>query len=91
MTEMQFILFVYILPVLCGLAIGVAFWKFKKSYLLTGMLLASCIIWWCIISNVNIHGSEGPGMIFWMYTHLVLSFSFVNLIKFVVREIKSRS
>lgn len=89
MTQMQFILFFYVLPIFCGLILGVVFWKFKKSFLLAGILIVACVIWWCILSNINLHGSEGPGIIFWMYCHFVLSFSLVELIKIIVRKLKA--
>lgn len=88
MTQMQFILFFYVLPILCGLILGMIFWKFQKAYLLSWVLLGVCVIWWFILSNINLHGSEGPGIIFCLYTHAVLTFSIVELIKFIVRKIK---
>ncbi len=91
MTQMQFFLFFYALPIMCGLILGMIFWKFKKSYLLTGILLGVSLIWWHILSNINLHGSEGPGIIFCLYAHLVITFSVVELIKFILRRIKSRS
>ena len=91
MTQMQFFLFFYALPILCGIILGMIFWKFKKSYLLTGVLLGGSLIWWYILSNISLHGNEGPGIIFCLYAHLVLTFSVVELIKFIVRRIKSRS
>lgn len=91
MTQMQFFLFFYALPILCGLILGMIFWKFKKSYLLTGVLLGGALIWWYILSNINLHGNEGPGIIFGLYAHVVLTFSVVELIKFMVRRIKFRS
>ncbi|MBQ9757746.1 MAG: hypothetical protein IJW15_04985 [Clostridia bacterium] len=89
MTQMQFMLFFYVLPILCGLILGMIFWEFPKTYLLDGVLLGVCVIWWCILSNINLHGSEGPGIIFWLYTHAVLTFSVVELIKFIVRKMIS--
>lgn len=86
MTQIQFVLFFYVLPIFCGLILGVVLWKFPKTYLLAGILLVVCVIWWCILSNINLHGSEGPGIIFCLYTHAVLTFSLVELIKFIVRK-----
>ncbi len=91
MTQIQFILFFYVLPILCGFVLGIGFWKFKKSYLLSGIMLVVSMIWWSVLSNINLHGSEGPGIIFWMYTHLVLAFSLVELIKFIVRKMNSKT
>ena len=89
MTQIQFILFFYVLPIFCGLILGVVLWKFKKTYLLDGVLLGVCVIWWRILSNINVHGSERPGIIFCLYTHAVLTFSVVELIKFLVGKIIS--
>lgn len=90
MTQMQFMIFFYILPILVGLIFGIVFWRFKKSYFLTGVLIAVCVIWWIILSNINFHGSEGPGLIFYLYFNLISGFSVVELFKFIVRKIKSR-
>ena len=90
MTRIQFILFIYVLPILCGLILGVGIWKIKKSYLLAWVLLGIGEIWWCILSNINLHGNEGPGIIFWLYSYVALTFSVVELIKFIVRKIKSK-
>ena len=89
MTQIQFLIFFYVLPILCGLILGVIFWKLKKTYLITAIMLVACVIWRCILSNINLHGNEGPGIIFGLYTHTVLTFSFVEMIKFIVRKIKS--
>ncbi len=90
MTQMQFIIFFYILPILVGFIFGMIFWKFKKSYFLIGVMIAICVIWWTILSNINLHGSEGPGLVFCMYSNLISGFSVVEIVKFLVRKIKSR-
>ncbi len=88
MTQIQFILFFYGVPILCGLVLGVICWKCTKSYLLAGVLLVICVIWWVILSNINLHGSEGPGIMFGLYMHGVLTFSVIELIKFMVKKTK---
>lgn len=90
MTQIQFALFFYVMPMLCGLILGIIFWKFKKTYLLAGALLGVCVIWRSVLSNINLHGNEGPGILFGLYTHLVLTFIVVEFIKFIYRKIKTR-
>ena len=86
MTQIQFMLFFNIFPILCGLVSGIILWKLKKTYLLAGVMLSACAVWRCVLSNINLHGNEGPGLIWWMFTQAVLSFLAVELIKILIRK-----
>ena len=44
------------------------------------------IVFWCILSNINTHGSEGAGILVTMYTLTTLAFSFIEIIKLVIRR-----
>ncbi len=83
MTQIQFILFFYALPILCGLIAGIILWKTKKSHLILAALYVIYIVALCVISNINLHGNEGPGILLGMYFNFVLAFSAVEVIKFL--------
>lgn len=44
------------------------------------------IVFWCILLNINTHGSEGPGILVTMYSLVTLTFSFVEIIKLIFRR-----
>ncbi len=54
------------------------------------MLLVG-VVWWFVLSHVNTHGSEGPGLLVRMYSLIVLAFTVVEIIKFIVRSLKAGS
>lgn len=81
---------IYVLPVIIGLISGICLWKFRKTYFLSGLMLTGCVVWWCILSYINTHGSEGPGLLAWMYSLMALSFTGVEIIKFLARKLKER-
>ena len=92
MTQIYYNLFmIFVLPVIIGLLFGVCLWKIKKTYFLSWILLFGGVVWWCILSRINTHGSEGPGLLAWMYSLFTLSFVVVEIIKFIVRKLKTRS
>lgn len=81
---------IFILPVLIGLVLGIILWNFKKTYIISAVLLFICVILWCVIPNINTHGSEGPGLLLWMFSLFKAAFSFVEIVKFVLRKKRSR-
>ncbi len=90
MTQIYFnLFFLYILPIIIGLVFAIMNWKSKKTYICTIGMIVICAVLWCIIPNIHTHGSELPGLILWMYSFLTLTFSIVELIKFIL--IKSSS
>ena len=91
MTQMQFILYFYFLPALCGLILSGILWNFKKSYLVAIGMIVIDVIWHFVLSNIHTHGNEGPGLILLLYSCFALSFSVFELIKFVIEKIKTRS
>lgn len=87
MTQINFaVFFIYILPVIVGLLLGLSLWKLRKTYLLSAFMLLIGIIFWCILLNINTHGSEGPGILVTMYTLTALGFTFVEIIKLIIRR-----
>ena len=91
MTQMQFILYFYCFPALCGLILNGILLKFKRSYLVAIAMIVIAVIWHIILSNIHTHGSEGPGLILLLYSCFALSFSVFELIKFIFRKFKARS
>ena len=90
MLQIYFNVFcLYILPIIIGLTFGIVARK-KKTYIITGIMLVICGIWWCIMPNIHTHGSELPGLILWMYSFLTLAFSVVELIKLIKVHLKMR-
>lgn len=87
MAQINFTVFyIYILPVIIGLLLGLSLWKLRKTYLLSALMLLLGIIFWCILLNINTHGSEGPGILVTMYSLVTLTFSFVEIIKLIFRR-----
>ena len=91
MTQMQFILYFYGFPALCGLILSGSLWKLKKSYIVAIAMIVIAVIWYFVLSNINTHGSEGPGLLLLLYSSFTFVFSIFELIKFVIRKIKVRS
>ena len=81
---------IFILPVIVGLILAICLWKIRKTYYLSGLLLAGGIIWWSILSQINTHGSEGPGLLALMYSLASIAFVIVDLLKTVIRKFKTR-
>ncbi len=92
MAQIYYNLFmIFVLPVILGLLFGICLWKIKKTYFLSWLMLFGGIIWWCVLSHINTHGSEGPGLLLCMYSLFALSFTAVEIIKFIVRKLKAGS
>lgn len=91
MSQAYYFLILVILPIIVGLLLGICLWKLKKAYFLSGFMLLVSVVWWCVLSHINTHGSEGPGLLLWMYSFTTLAFTVVEIIKFVVRKLKARS
>ncbi len=79
------IIMIFVLPVVIGLILGICLWKIKKTYFLSGVMIIVAIIWWGILSQINTHGSEGPGLLAIMYSLITGAFVFIEVIKFIVR------
>ncbi len=82
--------YVFIIPPILGILTGLCLIKFKKTYVFSAILLTICIILWCIVPNINTHGSEGPGIMLWIYSLFTAAVSIVEAIKFFVRKCKER-
>lgn len=82
---------IYVLPIIIGLLLGICLLKFKKTYFLSWLMLLVGVAWWCILSHINTHGSEGPGLLAWMYSLMTLSFTLVEVIKFIIKKLNLRS
>ena len=90
MTQTQFMLIFQALPILCGLIFGAILWKFRKTYILAVIMLIAGAVWWLMLSNINLHGNEGPGLILYMYICAVSAFLVVELMKFIIKIINRR-
>ena len=55
-------LYFAVIPFLIGGLAGILMLKFKKSYFVTLGVVALSILAWIVVSNINTHGSEGPGL-----------------------------
>lgn len=87
MAQINWNLFcIFVLPFLVGLSLGIILWKCKKTYLLSGGMLVLCLLLWCVISNVNTHGSELFGLIMWMFFCFSFGFLLVEIIKFAGKK-----
>lgn len=87
MARINFTVFcIFILPVIVGLLLGLCLWKLKKTYIFSVLMILLDIVFWCILSNINTHGSEGAGILVTMYTLTTLAFSFIEIIKLVIRR-----
>lgn len=84
------VFFLYIFPVLVGLAFGILNWKRKRTYLYTIGMLVLCGVMWCVMPHIHTHGSELPGLILWMYSFLSFTVSVVELIKWIVPKGRRR-
>ena len=82
--------YIFILPTLIGLVLGICLWKIKKTYILSGLMIVLGVIWWCVLSQINTHGSEGPGLLAAMYSLIAVAFTLVEGVKLIVRKIKAR-
>lgn len=92
MLQIYYVRFmIFVLPVLIGLLFGIFLWKVKITKYLTGLFLLACTIQWCVLANINTHGSEGPGLISLMCSLAALSFLVVEVIKLIVKGAKRRS
>lgn len=87
MAQINFtVFFIYILPVIVGLLLGLSLWKLKKTYILSVLLILLDIVFWYILSNINTHGSEGAGILVTMYTLTAIAFTLIEIIKLVIRR-----
>lgn len=83
--------YIFVLPTLIGFILGICLWKFKKSNILSGLMILVGVVWWSVLSQINTHGSEGPGLLALMYSLMSIAFIVVEVIKSIVRKIKTRS
>ena len=83
--------YIFILPPLIGMVLGICLWKIKKTYILSALMVVAGFIWWCVLSQINTHGSEGLGIFAMMYTLMSGAFVIVEAIKYIARRIKIRS
>ena len=81
---------IYVLPTIVGLLLGICLWKLKKTQILAGVMILVGIVWWCVLSHINTHGSEGPGLLNVMYSLMALAFTVVEIIKLAVRKLRVR-
>ncbi len=81
------ILYVFVFPALVGLLLGICLWRVKKAYIVSGLMIVVGAIWWCVLSQINTHGSEGPGILAIMYTVVTVAFAFVEIAKVIARKI----
>ncbi|MBQ2932232.1 MAG: hypothetical protein IJE62_05260 [Clostridia bacterium] len=81
---------IYVLPTIVGLLLGICLWKLKKTQILSELMILVGVVWWCILSRINTHGSEGPGLLALMYSLMTLAFVVVEIIKFAVRKLRVR-
>lgn len=82
--------YIFIIPSVSGLLLGLCFLKSRKTYIISAILLAICMVLWCIIPNINTHGNEGFGIILWMYSLFAIAFSVVEAVKLIIRKFKKR-
>lgn len=81
-------LWLAVMPFLIGALAGLLMLKFKKSYFVTlGVVLLS-IIAWIVVSNINTHGSEGPGLRCVQISFLALGMVAVEVCKFIYHKLK---
>ncbi len=90
MVQIYYIFMIFVLPTLVGLLLGICLWRLKKTRVLSGLMLLVGVVWWCVLSHTNTHGSEGPGLLALMYSLMALAFTVVEVIKFIVRKTKAR-
>ena len=83
--------YIFILPTLIGIVLGICLWKIKKTYILSALMVVAGFIWWCVLSQINTHGSEGSGLLALMYSLISVAFVIVEAIKYIARRIKIRS
>ena len=76
---------IFVLPVIVGILLGVVLWKRRTEVVSWTILLLNAILW-CILTNINTHGSEGPGLLVWMFSLFAISFAVIEVIK----KIRSR-
>ncbi|MBE7020578.1 MAG: hypothetical protein E7411_03985 [Ruminococcaceae bacterium] len=79
------ILCIFILPVFTGIMIGISFWFFKKTYIISLSMIFISALSWLIVSNINTHGSEGGGLLSAMLGCITTGIVFIELIKLIVR------
>lgn len=84
------LLCIFILPVLTGIITGICFLCSKKTYLGATVLIAISLLYLLIINNINTHGSEGPILIWAMYSCVTAGFIFVEIIKFIFRLVRKK-
>lgn len=78
------IFMIYVLPIIIGLILGICLWKIKKTYFLSGLMILIGCVWWCVLPHINTHGSEGSGLLALMYSIMAISFTVVEVIKFII-------
>ena len=76
---------IFVLPVIVGILLGVILWK-RRTEAVSWVILLLDVILWCILTNINTHGSEAPGLLIWMFSLFAISFAVVEVIK----KIRSR-
>lgn len=83
--------YIFILPTLIGIVLGICLWKIKKTYILSALMVVAGFIWWCMLAQINTHGSEGSGLLALMYSLISVAFVIIEAIKYIARRIKIRS
>lgn len=91
MAQIYYVRFmIYVLPTIIGLILGICLWKIKKTYFLSGVMFLVGVVWWGVLSCINTHGSEGPGILACMYSLVALSFTVVEVIKKLSKKQKMK-
>jgi len=86
-SYVQFV--VYILPAIVGLFLGICLCKLNKTYYFSVFLLFVCVVWWWVLSHINTHGSEGPGILAMMYSVMTTFFVLTDIVKHIIKKLKS--
>lgn len=74
-----------VIPFLTGIAADLLLLKVKKSYLITTGIVVLSILAWVVVSNINTHGSEGPGLRCLQLSCFALGMTIVEIIRFIHR------
>jgi len=48
-----------------------------------------CVVWWWVLSHINTHGSEGPGILAMMYSVMTTFFVLTDIVKHIIKKLKS--
>ena len=77
-----------VIPFLFGIFADVLMLKVKKSYFITAGIVILSAVAWIVVSNINTHGSEGPGLRCLQLSCFALGMTLVEIIKFVINRLK---